>query len=519
MDNKTSNIYDMIKALKLRTVLESVLVGAIAGLIVSLYRLVLKYLGGYGLKAYEFMGAHKIYIILGFIVLLIIGYTVGFILKHDPMIGGSGIPQIEGLLKGYFGIKNPVKILIGKFVGGVLAIGAGLSLGIEGPSIQLGASAAHIYGNITKRLKLEKRFLISSASGAGLAAAFNAPFAGVMFVLEEVHRSFSPILFVSAISACVSSDLVTWIFFGGQPILDVHKLLVLPYQYYLLLIILGIIIGVCGVLYNSTLLKTIDIYKKINVSIQVRMMIPFAIVLIFGLYLPEVLGGGNDLINHILVNGVILKFAVILLVGKFILSMTSFASGTPGGILFPLLTLGALVGVIFGKVSMGILGGDSGFIINFILLAMAGMFASIVRAPITGLILVCEMSGSFTHLGPLAVVCGIAYLVADLLGSEPVYESLLKLRIASQKNDNLEKNAGKSVVEYVVDLGSPIVGKRLKMIKLVDNALVITVKTEGEEIIPNGNTIIRAGDTITALVDEGDESNLRDQLESLCKLS
>ncbi|MGG7076556.1 ClC family H(+)/Cl(-) exchange transporter [Clostridium sardiniense] len=519
MDNKTSNIYEVIQALKLRTVLESVLVGAIAGLIVSLYRLVLKYFGGYGLKAYEFMGTHKIYIILGLIVLLIIGYAVGLILKHDPMIGGSGIPQIEGLLKGYFDIKNPVKVLIGKFVGGVLAIGAGLSLGIEGPSIQLGASVAHIYGNITKRLKLEKRFLISAASGAGLAAAFNAPFAGVMFVLEEVHRSFSPILFVSAISACVSSDLVTWIFFGGQPILDVHKLLVLPYQYYILLIILGIIVGVCGALYNSTLLKTIDIYKKINVSLQVRMMIPFAIVLIFGLYLPEVLGGGNDLINHILVNGVVLKFAVILLVGKFILSMTSFASGIPGGILFPLLTLGALVGVIFGQVSMDILGGDSGFIINFILLAMAGMFASIVRAPITGLVLVCEMSGSFTQLGPLAVVCGVAYLVADLLGSEPVYESLLKLRIAYQKNDNLEKDAGKSVVEYVVDLGSPIVGKRLKMIKLVDNALVITVKTAGEEIIPNGNTIIRAGDTITALVDEGDESNLREQLESLCKLS
>jgi len=519
MDNKASNIYEMIQTLKLRTVLESVLVGAITGLIVSLYRLVLKYFGNYGLKAYEFMATHKTYIILGLIVLLIIGYAVGLILKHDTMIGGSGIPQIEGLLKGYFDIKNPVKVLIGKFVGGVLAIGAGLSLGIEGPSIQLGASAAHIYGNITKRLKLEKRFLISAASGAGLAAAFNAPFAGVMFVLEEVHRSFSPILFVSAISACVTSDLVTWIFFGGQPILDVHKLLVLPYQYYILLIILGIIVGVCGVLYNSTLLKTIDIYKKINVSLQVRMMIPFAIVLIFGIYLPEVLGGGNDLINHVLVNGVILKFAIILLVGKFILSMTSFASGIPGGILFPLLTLGALVGAIFGQVSIGILGGDSGFIINFILLAMAGMFASIVRAPITGLVLVCEMSGSFTQLGPLAVVCGIAYLVADLLGSEPVYESLLKLRIASQKKDNLEKDAGKSVVEYVVDLGSPIVGKRLKMIKLVDNALVITIETAGEEIIPNGNTIIRAGDTITALVDEGDESNLREQLDSLCKLS
>lgn len=519
MNNKTSNIYEIMRSLKLRIVLESVLVGAIAGLIVSLYRVILDYLAGYTSKAYNFMGTHKLYIILGLIILLIIGYIVGALTQNDNMIGGSGIPQIEGTLKGYFSIKNPFKILVYKFVGGVLAIGAGLSLGIEGPSIQLGSSAAHVYGNITKRLKIEKKFLISAGSGAGLAAAFNAPFAGVMFVLEEVHSSFSPMLFVTAIAASVTSDLVTWIFFGGQPILDVHNLLTIPYQYYLLLIVLGIIVGACGALYNTTLLKTIALYGKIKVPLKVRMIIPFAIAMIFGLFLPEVLGGGNSLINNILVNGVVMKFAIILLIGKFIFSMTSFASGTPGGILFPLLTLGALVGVIFGQVSMDILGGDSRFIINFILLAMAGMFASIVRAPITGLILVCEMSGSFTQLGPLAVVCGVAYLVADLLGSEPVYESLLKLRIAAMKGKGLEKESGKSVVDYVVDLGAPIVGKKLKMVKLVDNALVITVKTEGEEIIPNGNTIIRAGDNITALVDKGNESNLREQLESLCKLS
>ncbi len=433
---------EIIKSLKIKTILEGVFIGCLVGFIVSFYRLSLRYVGNnFTIKAYDFMRMHKTYIILGFIILLIIGYIVGLILKHDPMIGGSGIPQIEGLLKGFLIIKNPFKILIGKFVGGVLAIGAGLSLGIEGPSIQLGASIAHIYTDLTKRLKLERDVLISAAAGAGLAAAFNAPFAGIMFILEEVHKSFSPILFISAISACVSSDLITWIFFGGQPILNVHNSLRLPYQYYLLLVLLGVIVGVCGVFYNSVLLKSIHLYKIIKAPLEIKVMIPFAVVIVFGLFIPDVLGGGSNIINNILVNGIIIKLAIILLVAKFVLSMISFASGVPGGILFPLLTLGALVGAIFGDVSVSAIGGDSRFIVNFILLAMAGMFSSIVRAPITGIILVCEMSGSFTQLGPFAVVCGVSYLVAYLLKSEPIYDSLLKIKIENQRKMEIKNNS------------------------------------------------------------------------------
>lgn len=510
---------EIIKTLKLKTVFQGIFIGCLVGFLVSFYRLSLRYVGNnFTIKAYDFMKIHHTYIILGFIILLVLGYIVGLILKHDPMIGGSGIPQIEGLLKGSLVIEGPFKILVGKFVGGVLAIGAGLSLGIEGPSIQLGSSVAHLYSNLTKKVKLEKDFLISAAAGAGLAAAFNAPFAGVMFVLEEVHKSFSPILFISAISTCVSADLITWIFFGGQPILNVHSLLSLPYQYYLLLVLLGVIVGLGGVLYNKVLLKTTHLYKIIKAPLEVKVMIPFAIVIIFGLFIPDVLGGGSTVINNILTNGIIVKIAIILLVAKFILSMVSFSSGVPGGILFPLLTLGALIGAIFGDISMSTIGGDSRFIVNFILLAMAGMFSSIVRAPITGIILVCEMSGSFTQLGPFAIVCGVAYLVADLLKCEPVYDSLLKLRIADQRKIDIKDSKEKSIVEYTVDLGALIVGKKVNEIKLIDNAIIITIETEGNEIIPNRNTKIKAGDTIKVLVDENTEGSLRNQLEPMCKL-
>ena len=378
------------------------------------------------------MSEHFIYTILGILVFAIIGYVVGYSVEKEPMISGSGIPQIEGCLKGKLNIIHSFKILKSKFINGVLAMGAGLSLGIEGPSIQLAASFAHGISSKLKLDKLESNYLYSSGAGAGLAAAFNAPFAGVMFVLEEVHKSFSPMIFVTSIAACVSSDLVTWVFFGEQHTLKINKLISIPSKYYILLVILGIVIGVCGVIYNKGLLKTIDIFSSINCKTRYKMIISFMFAILFGIFLPQVLGGGDDLINNLFSSGVTIKMAIILLASKYIFSLISFAPNTPGGILFPILTLGSLVGIIFAKTSLFLVGIDADLINNIIILSMAGMFASVVRAPITGLILVFEMSGAFTQLGPSIVVCGVAYMVANLLNCPPIYDSLLENKIKIQ---------------------------------------------------------------------------------------
>lgn len=417
------------ESFKIRIVFESILIGVGVGFIVSLYRLCSKYAEKISLNIYNFMANHFEYVILGILVFAIIGYIVGYSVEKNPMISGSGIPQIEGCLKGRLKIIHSFKILVSKFVNGVLAMGAGLSLGIEGPSIQLGGSFAHA---VSRRFKLTKKefiYLYSTGAGAGLAAAFNAPFAGVMFILEEVHKSFSPILFITSVAACVSSDLVTWIFFGETHTLIVDKVLNMPADYYISLVILGIVIGLSGVIYNKGLLKTIDIYSHLNIKLRYKMIIPFMLAIVFGMFLPQVLGGGDKLINDILKSGIYLKLAIILLIGKYIFSLISFAPGTPGGILFPILTLGGLVGIIFGKILILMGAIDNSYLNNFILLAMAGMFTSVVRAPITGFILVFEMSGALTQLGPIIVVCGVAYLVANLLNCPSIYDSLLENKV------------------------------------------------------------------------------------------
>jgi H+/Cl- antiporter ClcA len=432
-NNTMNNVDDNSNVFKIKLILKSILVGVFSGFIVSLYRLCANYAGKISINAYEFMSNHYAYIILGVGLFSIIGYIVGYSLEKNPMISGSGIPQIEGYLKGKLKILHSFRILVSKFINGVLAMGSGLSLGIEGPSIQLGASFAHGMSYKLKLSEKEQRYLYSSGAGAGLAAAFNAPFAGVMFVLEEVHKSFSPMLFLTSVFSCVSADLVTWIFFGEKNVLNVSKLLEMPANYYLILILLGILTGLCGVIYNKGLLKTIDIYKKMKISIRYKMIIPFMFAIIFGMFLPQVLGGGDKLMNNIFESGVTVKIAIILLIGKYVFSLISFAPGTPGGILFPILTLGGLVGLIFIKIVVFTIGVEPVFINNFVLLAMAGMFASVVRAPITGFILIFEMSGAMEQLGPIVVVCAVSYMVANLLKCPPIYDSLLENKINSQK--------------------------------------------------------------------------------------
>lgn len=141
--------------------------------------------------------------VLWFTALVLIAYFLGIIVQKEPMTGGSGIPQVKGVLLRQLKM-NWLTVVIGKFIGGVLAIGAGLSLGREGPSIQLGAAVGQGVSRLLGRLRIEEKYLITSGASAGLAAAFNAPLAGVIFALEELHKSFSPIVLTSAIAASLT---------------------------------------------------------------------------------------------------------------------------------------------------------------------------------------------------------------------------------------------------------------------------------------------------------------------------
>ena len=240
--NNTFNTLFHWHSFRLKLVFEAIGVGIFAGLLIVLYRFALEKTMVLLHKIYEILTQRPYLTPVWVGVILLIGIVVGIITKAEPMVSGSGIPQVEGVLLRKLKMTW-WKVILGKFFGGVLAIGSGLSLGREGPSVQLGAAVGQGFSKIFKRVKLEEKFLITSGASAGLAAAFNAPLAGVMFALEEVHKNFSPLVLLSSLAAALSADFVSSGFFGLKPVLNFNGLSPLPLKSYIFIIVLGVLLG------------------------------------------------------------------------------------------------------------------------------------------------------------------------------------------------------------------------------------------------------------------------------------
>lgn len=487
---------------RFKLVIEGVLIGLACGLIVSAYRYALE-------QAFHLLGLVRETIIgkpesvvvwIG--ALILCGLVIGELVKRNPLISGSGIPQIEGFLSGRLEMSW-WRILLAKFAGGVLAIGSGLSLGREGPSVQLGAAVGLGFSRVAGRTRVEERFLVTGGAGAGLAAAFNAPLAGVVFALEELHKNFSPFVLITALSSALTASYVSGFFFGLKPVFSFPQLAALPAEHYVFVLLLGLALGLLGVLFNSSLFKSQDLYARTGLSPRFRSFIPLALSVPFLFYLPEVLGGGHELVVDLIGSSFAPIFLFALLAGKFVFTMICYGSGAPGGIFLPLLSLGALVGALWARVIAVPAGVDPEFLDNFIVLGMAGLFSAIVRAPITGIILITEMTGSFQHLLSISLVSITAYVSADLMRSPPVYEALLErlLRFRGSCREEGFKPHEKTVFELAVSPGSGLDGVRIQDVAWPGHSLIVAVRRGQSEIIPHGETGIEAGDYLVMLTD------------------
>lgn len=512
-EKDTYNTLSHMSNIKIKLLIQGIIVGAFSGFLIVFYRIVLEraeYIRQFILNLNVNKG---ILIPMWFFVLIVLSYVVGKLLKKDPLISGSGIPQVEGVLLRKLKMSW-LSLIIRKFVGGVISIGAGLSLGREGPSIQLGAAVGQGVGKVFNRNKIEEKYLVTCGAAAGLAAAFNAPLAGIMFVLEEVHKHFSPLILLPAMSAALTADFISKHFFGLKPIFDFTAITPLGLETYGFIVILGVIVGVLGAIYNSTLLKTLDIYNKQKwLPLEFRPMIPFLIAGALVFIIPEVLGGGHSLIQSLIDGRYTVNMLLVILVVKFLFSMVSYGSGAPGGIFFPLLVLGAITGAIYGNVLENFFNFHPNFVNNFIILAMAGFFSAIVRAPITGSILITEMTGSLSYLLSISIISLVAYITAGLLNSEPIYESLLERLLKNNgKYDIIEDSRNKSILEIPVCLDSELDGKAIKDLKLRKNCLIVAVKRGEKEIIPKGGTKTFSGDYLYVLVNEKEAALIKEEL-------
>jgi H+/Cl- antiporter ClcA len=418
---------------RLAIILESVIIGFLVGFVIVLFRFLLTQADMFREWLYgTALLARSVHWFLFWILLLVlVGLFLGWMMKKRPMIKGSGIPQVKGVLLRQMTMdwapELPLKLLTG-----VLGLGAGLSLGREGPSIQIGAYVGKGVLSIFRRPNKERKFLLTAASAAGLAAAFNAPLAGVLFVLEELQSAFSPLLLACAMGASMAADAVASFFFGLGPVFDFQYIQVLPLQDFPWVILLGIICALLGDRFKRSLYLSQDLYNRFLIPQEVRPILPLLVSIPLGFFFFDITGGGHLLIESLSNQERTLGMLALLLAGKFIFTAFCYGSGTSGGIFLPLLACGALAGNILGEVL-----GRCGFItenqeLNFMILGMAAFFAAVVKAPVTGIVLILEMSGNFNHLGSLVLVSLSAFVTSDLIASRPVYAVLLERILNSQ---------------------------------------------------------------------------------------
>lgn len=440
MNKKTDNLLELLvdkRRFSLRLLLEGLAVGLGAGISISVFRYLLA--GSEILRPVIYHNLREAmadgqwqWLALYIFSFIIIAYLLKLIVAREPMCTGSGIPQIKGILQGDMSMRW-FSVLWSKIIGGVLAIGAGMSLGREGPSVQIGACVGQGLSQTSRRTRFESRILMTAGAGAGLAAAFNAPLAGVIFGLEEMQKTISPALLLTGITASITAATVTEVVFGMSPVFSMGYLLPLPLNLFDVLVAAGVVIGLLGRLFNIALAYSLDTYSRLGLSGMKKPLVPLALAGILGFVLPEILGGGNLLVDSLVVTDYTIGFLCLLFVGKFLFTMICFGSGVPGGIFLPMLVLGAAGGAVLAKllVLAGLL--PAMYYADIIVFGMAAYFSAVVKSPVTGSILILEMTGSFQHMLALLVVSLTAYVISDLTGGRPVYDELLDRALGKSK--------------------------------------------------------------------------------------
>lgn len=503
-----------LNKLKWSIAAKGIVCGAVAGLLAVLYRVLIEFGTETSIKMYAAIRNQPLLVLPWLLAITGAGLLIAWIVRLEPMASGSGIPQVKGVV--VYGMKMKwYTILAARFAGGALGAFFGLSLGREGPSIQIGAAGAQAISNKAAKDRFEENYLITGGAAAGLSAAFNAPLSGMVFALEEIHRSFSPLILIAATTASLTADLVSKYFLGLKPVLSFTSIAQWPVSLYFWIIPLGLSSGFSGVLINKALLGFQTVYGRL--SPKIRPVVSLLIALPFGLLLPLVIGGGQGLIRYAETAKSGILILLILLAAKILFTSTSFGSGIPGGVFMPILSVGALTGSIVGMIAARF-GMPEIFIPGFAVCAMAGALSGAVKAPVTSILLAAEMTGSLVHLMPVAACSFIALLFSDVLKTSPLYEELLE-RFASSNGHDLTTQKKGGLLEIPVEYGSQASNRMIRDLEWPQDALIVAVKRGEKEIVPKGSLKLLPGDYLVILSSEDTENHIYEELKGLCLLT
>lgn len=416
-------INSKIKNKIIRFTIDGLLVGIVGGGFSTIFVFIVKLMFGFSEKV--FSEANIYMIILYLLIFIIIGVILFKLLEFEPLSSGSGIPFIRAELNGYMEI-NEFKILISRIISGGLTSFAGMSLGSSGPSIHIGSSGAKLICKILRRDNEEMKLMMKAGAAVGMAVAYNAPIAGVVFMLEEIHKKLSlSLVYVSLIATFIATSISKNLM-GESAFVNFYEINPFPLNNIYYLITIAVITGIMGVIFNFGMLKTQEIVKKLKLPLIYRMILVLITAFFIGYFVNYSTGTGSNLLLILIKAESSLTFLLIFLIAKILYTWFCYGSGVSGGLFFPILIIGGVCGAIaFKLLGLTFL---NDFYINFIFLGMAGMMAATVKANFLSIILIVELTENIKHIWSVIFVVLLSYLISKLFRSRPLntifYEKL-----------------------------------------------------------------------------------------------
>lgn len=419
-----------------------------------------------------------------------------------PLISGSGIPQARAQTYGRFKMKYPVKDFTLKFIGGILGISSGFSLGREGPSVQVGALIGEWISKVFNVNKIGRKYLIMSGSSAGLSSAFTAPLASTLFIAEELEKFFNYRLIIFSFLGAITSGFMASKVFTDNIYLQIPRVFPNNFtlgKYIVIIILFSGFISVIGKSFTSSLIYFQKLYYNAKLNKYVKLFLITLSVYLMGTFFIDLTAGGESYLIKVVKNDNISFFMLgIAIVIKLLFSTLSYATGFPGGIFLPLLVTGGLSGKLFGlflvyfniiePINIGI----------FVLLGMAGAFIVVVRSPVTGIILLLEMTNNFNMLPLLTLTGACVYIISYIMDVKPIYDILYE--IIKRKDNN------KGTVELVFEIGSNSYfdNMKIKDVVLPENCKITSLERRKSELVLKDNLLIETSDIIGITVDRID---------------
>ena len=520
--------------------IQLILVGSITGIfvgvVVTFFALFAEKGEEFSQNAYAYVRNNPAFIPLLICALFAGAFLLGVALRISTIAKGAGIPQAEGATRGIVRFKW-WSDAITMFASSLMSIFLGLSIGSEGPSVLIGGCIGDGVATTLRRNEMVKRYQITGGASTGLAVASNAPLTGIVFAFEEAHKRFTPEVFICSFTSVIFGVLTRAIIYL---LLDLpthspfHSFVLtqLPLSTYGFVALSGLVCGVFGVVFFKACFGVRRLFKKIKTKSHhknesVRIFIAVLIGGCLSFIAAGVMGGGHSLIADLGTHGgldvnrglgvyglpIVASLAVVLLL-KTLVTTVNVGSGLPCGIFVPIIAIGACLGAILNR-WFAVMGLDERYFDVITLICMSAFFATVVRAPLTAVIMVFEFTtvsgsaGSFATLLPVAIGVAIGYFIGEVSRTDGIYEELLKVY---ERENGIHERAVKELFTFEVASGSIADKREVRDILWPSGARVIEIWRGDEHILPAGDTVLHGGDKLTVLCKTDEPKKARDDL-------